>query len=75
MHVPDLMSRPFETPTAYKVDKEDAPEYIPPEDTVAALQEVALNAISPSALAKAQETCPDVANHKKGCKPKGAVMA
>ena len=71
MRVPDLMSRPFETPTAYKVDKEDAPEYIPPEDTVAALQEVALNAISPSA----QETCPDVANHKKGCKSKGAVMA
>ena len=73
--VPDMLSRPFGTPSAYKVDPEDAPDYIPPEATMAALQEVALNVVSPSALAEAQKSCPDVANHRKGCKPKDAAMA
>ena len=52
--VPDLLSRPFQVPGAYK--SEEAPEYIPPQSTLAAIQEVALNIISPSAIAEAQKS-------------------
>ena len=59
--VPDLLSRPFSVPGAYQVGPDrDDPDYVPPEVTMAALQEVSLNAVSPSAIAEAQKACPDV---------------
>ena len=72
--VPDLLSRPFHSDvgTAYLPPEE--PEYVPPELTMAALEEVALNVVSPSKIAEAQQECQDVKNHKLGHKPSNAVM-
>ena len=42
------------------------PKYIPPEATLAALEVVALNAVSPAAIAEAQSKCPEVKSHKQG---------
>ena len=65
--VPDLMSRPFTSVVgkAHQVVKD--PEYIPPENTLAAIEEVALNVVSPGAIAHAQKACPDVLSHKEEC--------
>ena len=46
------------------------PQYIPPERTLAALQQVALMTLSPSSLATAQQTCPQTKNHLNGLMPK-----
>ena len=62
--VPDLLSRPFKVPKAYQMPDEDI-EYLPPSATLAALEEVALNIVSPSSIADAQESCPDVKDHPK----------
>ena len=85
--VPDLMSRPFNSSgSAYQVLPEspgcpeysppqaDPPDYIAPEATLAALEEVCLNVVSPQSIADAQRSCPEVANHKKGLMPKGTKM-
>ena len=76
--VPDLLSRPSQ---AYQVQQESPesleyspPEYIAPEATIAALEEVCLNVVSPQDIAKAQEECPDVKNHRRGLMPKGVIM-
>ena len=50
------------------------PPYVPPERTLAALEEVALHSVSPAALAKAQETCPEVEAHRRGDLPRGVVV-
>ena len=72
--VPDLLSRPFKVPKAYQVKEEEEVEYIPPSATLSAIQEVALNVVSPSAIAEAQEACPDVKRHQAGVGPKGVNM-
>ena len=75
--VPDLMSRPFKpSGSAYQVqpDIPDAPEYAPPEATLAALEEVCMNVVSPASIAEEQKSCPEVANHRKGLMPKGTTM-
>ena len=51
------------------------PPYISPEKTISALQEIALISLSPSALALAQESCPDIKNHREGKLPKSVVVA
>ena len=77
--VPDMLSRPFGTPmgTAYQLPQEGEghdPLYVPPEKTMAALEEVSLNAISPQAIAQAQETCPDTLSHRRGQGPANVKM-
>ena len=62
--VPDLLSRPFGK--AYQIDPEDDPDYVAPEITMAALEQTAMNVVSPSALAAAQKNCPDVLSHRQG---------
>ena len=76
------MSRPFGVPMgkSYQVPQLDDnldqpdPPYQPPEATMAALEEVSLNIITPSKIAAAQVDCPEVASHKDGKCPRGAVM-
>ena len=68
--VPDLLSRPSGIPvgSAYTVQGDELPPdpaYVPPAATLAALEEVALNVVSPSSIAEGQKKCPDVLNHKK----------
>ena len=72
--VPDLLSRP--PGNAYEVHPEDpdSPEYIPPSSTMAALEMVALNVVSPEEISKALQNCPDVEKHKKGLCPKSVKM-
>ena len=67
--VPDLLSRPFNSSlgTAHQVQD---PEYIAPKDTLAALEAVAINVVSPEAIAHAQKACPDVQEHRQGNCPK-----
>ena len=75
--VPDLLSRPPDTPigTAYQLDPDgESPEYIAPHLTVAALEEVALNVVSPQKIAQDQEICQDVQAHRQGLHPKGIKM-
>ena len=50
------------------------PTYVPPETTLAALEQVALQILSPEAIQNEQQTCPDVLAHKKGDMPKNVVM-
>ena len=50
------------------------PQYIPPEHTLAALQQVALMTLSPSSLATAQQTCPQTKNHLNGLMPKNVKI-
>ena len=78
--VPDLLSRPFPWGKAHlspvvEKDPLDAPDYVSPAQTLAALEEVALQNVSPEMIHKAQQSCPDVANHKKGNLPKGVKMS
>ena len=74
--VPDLMSRPFKSGNAYQVqpDIPGAPDYVPPEATMAALEQVALNVVSPKTIADEQKSCPDVVKHRNGLKPGSVVM-
>ena len=51
------------------------PEYVSPSATLSALEAVAVNLVSPSAIAEAQKSCPEVLRHKSGQNPKGVVMA
>ena len=55
---------------------QDAPQvkYVPPELTLAALEEVALHTLSPASLAADQATCPTVKDHKMGRMPKNVKM-
>ena len=59
-----------------KQSKEELKEvpYQSPEATLSALEEVSLNVISPSAIAKAQSLCPKVKNHRMGNLPKNVKM-
>ena len=49
-------------------------KYISPDQTMAALEEVALHTLCPEALAKAQKDCPDVQGHLKGWLPKNVQI-
>ena len=69
--VPDLLSRPFSPSLAHQVHNSDDPEYVPPEKTLVALEEVSMNILTPSKLAEAQESCEDVKSHVAGNKPRG----
>ena len=51
------------------------PKYVPPELTIAALEQVALQILSPEEIAIAQESCPDVKAHKSGNMPKNVITA
>ena len=58
--VPDMLSRPFGVPmgTSYELPQNQKdPMYLPPEETIAALEEVSLNVINPLKLAEAQKNC------------------
>ena len=57
--VPDLLSRPPEVPIgqAYEIEPREI-KYVPPEKTIAALNQVALQILTPEALAKSQKNCP-----------------
>ena len=72
--VPDLLSRPPDCPlgSAHQVSPEV--KYVPPEDTIAALEEVALNILSPASIQEAQADCPDVRRHRLGDIPKNVVV-
>ena len=81
--VPDLLSRPFRQlgnnhllqPSPALEDQEEVePEYVSPQVTLAALEEVSLNVVSPSKISEEQKTCQDVKNHKEGLMPKGIKM-
>ena len=61
---PDLMSRRFSK--AYLLDPEDSLDYVPPETTMALLEEVAMNVTSPSNLAEAQKSCLNGKAHREG---------
>ena len=72
--VPDLLSRPPNSPgTAYQLDPDEV-EYVSPDKTMAALEGVALNIINPQNLAEAQKSCPEVKAHKEGHHPRGVLM-
>ena len=45
------------------------PNYVAPELTLAALEQVALQILSPETIAESQKSCPDVAAHKAGQMP------
>ena len=45
------------------------PNYVPPEATLAALQEVAIQTLNPDSLAEGQKSCPDVQAHLEGTMP------
>ena len=49
---------------------ESAPKYVPPHLTIAALEQVALQMLSPEVIKAEQERCPDVEAHKRGNMPK-----
>ena len=77
--VPDLLSRPQGVPvgSAYTIQPDElptSPDYVPPSSTMAALEEVALNVVSPQQIAEAQLSCPDVKNHRLGNMPKGVIV-
>ena len=78
--VPDMLSRPFGDgglsyqPPGSEDDNLGEVEYIPPEKTMAALEAVALNLITPEKLAQAQQECPDVKLHKEGKGPSNVKM-
>ena len=72
--VPDLLSHPFGSAHLVQRFDEDDPPYIPPESTLAAIQEVCLNVVSPSNLAKEQLNCEEVKNHRDGNCPKNVKM-
>ena len=73
--VPDLLSRPFgaQPGSAYQAPVVD-PEYVAPEKTLAALQEVAINIMTPEKIAEGQKSCEDVKSHLEGNKPRGVVV-
>ena len=54
---------------------ESAPKYVPPHLTIAALEQVALQMLSPEVIKAEQERCPDVEAHKRGNMPKNVVTA
>ena len=77
--VPDLMSRPFnpsQLGSAHlsKPESKSDPDYIAPEATMSALEQVALNVVSPQAIAESQSSCPEVSRHRAGLKPAGVKM-
>ena len=87
--VADWLSRPHDVPigTAYQSDvcvqtnaeTEILPpnsnvKYVPPEATLAALEEVALHVLSPSKLAEDQHLDPEVQAHIAGNKPKNVYL-
>ena len=49
-------------------------KYVPPEQTLAALQAVALHFLSPAELAEAQAQCPDVIAHRAGQLPRSVQV-
>ena len=51
-----------------------SPAYQSPDATIAALEEVCLNVVSPQSIADAQKSCPEVDNHRKGLMPKSIKM-
>ena len=51
-----------------------SPFYVPPEQTMAALEEVALHTLNPSDLAKAQADCQEVKAHLEGKIPKNVQV-
>ena len=76
--VPDLLSRPFGvSPVTVPQSGPQSldPEYVPPEKTLAALQEVAINIMTPVKLAEAQQDCEDVKSHLAGNMPRGVKMS
>ena len=74
--VADWLSRPEGQPiiTEHDVSSTKAemfqPKYIPPEKTLAALEELAIQTLSPAAIAADQMTDEDVLSHKSGHVPK-----
>ena len=75
MVVADMLSRPPSVPLgkAYELEPSEI-KYVPPEVTLAALEQVSLQMMSPAVLAKSQQADPDVAAHRKGALPKNVVM-
>ena len=55
-------------------DPADKIKYVPPEETLAALEEVSINILSPDSIAEAQKNCPEVQAHRDGKGPKGVVV-
>ena len=49
-------------------------EYVAPESTLAALEQVALQILNPELIAQDQLTCPDVLAHKAGNMPRNVVV-
>ena len=63
------------SPPPHKSGLDFDPVYVPPDKTMAALEEVALHTICPRALAEAQAQCPVVKAHRAGNLPRNVVMA
>ena len=75
--VADWLSRPEGRPITAEHDissttiaEESQPKYVPPEKTLAALEELAIQTLSPAAIAADQMTDEDVLAHKSGHVPK-----
>ena len=51
------------------------PKYISPEVTLAALEQVALQILSPESIHTEQESCPDVMAHRQGNMPRNVKVA
>ena len=56
------------------IDPADKIKYVPPEETLAALEEVSINILSPDSIAEAHKNCPEVQAHRDGKGPKGVVV-
>ena len=50
------------------------PKYVPPELTLAALEQVSLQIMNPATIAEEQKTCPDVKAHRSGDLPRSVKM-
>ena len=60
-------------PEILKIPSEDV-KYVPPEETMAALEHVALQTLSPASLALEQTRDPDVLAHQEGHMPKNVEV-
>ena len=79
--VPDHLSRPSNVSpfnvmgkSYQEIQELSSVQYIPPEKTLAALEEVALHTMNPEHLALEQNQCPEVQSHKAGNIPKSVEM-
>ena len=78
---PSTLGKAYELPSVSPVSSVGSPEapakikYVPPEETLAALEAVALQTLSPTKISQAQASDSQVQNHVKGNLPAGVRVA